>query len=96
MEINKIISLGVPVLGSDAQNVSRAARGEADQAQFDKTQALNQALNDSPDTRASEVARAKQLVSSLKYPPDEVVRGFARLLASRGDGSESGSNDASN
>jgi hypothetical protein len=69
--------------------VATAVRDGQDKASFDQTQALNQALNDSADTRAMEITRAKQLVSSLLYPPDEIIRSIGRLLAFKRDASES-------
>ena len=88
MQINNIVSLPVQVRGSDPQ-AAPSVRDGHDKANFDQTQALNQALNDSADVRPAEIARAKQLVSSLRYPPDEMIRSIGRLIAYEPNPSES-------
>jgi len=50
-------------------------------AKFDKSEALNQALRQLPDSRAEVVAKAKEKVSLSGYPPPETIRKFSALLA---------------
>ena len=52
-----------------------------DVASFPSATALNQALAQTPDIRADEVARAKELVKQSDYPPAEMVRKIGELLA---------------
>ena len=80
MEVNRISSPGVEARSIDQPTRPRAVREGEDDAVFNQTASLNKALSDSPDVRGDEVARAKGLLSSLKYPPDEIVAGIARLI----------------
>ena len=43
--------------------------------------ATTQALAQTPDIRADQVARAKELVKQSDYPPAEMVRKIGELLA---------------
>lgn len=58
-----------------------AARAGTDSAAFEHAQALEQALQTAPAVRPEMVARARQLISDVKYPPDETIRQIATLLA---------------
>lgn len=60
---------------------SRPAGGRTDSATFDRAQALEQALQLTPAVRPENVDRARQLLSDVKYPPDETIRKIATLLA---------------
>lgn len=64
----------------------RAAGGDTDSAAFEQAQALDQALQTTPTVRPEIVARARQLISNVKYPPDETIRQIAALLAMNLDG----------
>jgi hypothetical protein len=81
MQVNNISSQAIDLRGSEPQAVARAIRVEQDKAVFDQSRSLNHALNSSPEIRGAEVARAQELIASVKYPPDEVIRGIAQLLA---------------
>jgi hypothetical protein len=50
---------------------------------FSGAQALNQALEATPETRADAVRRAQALVSQTSYPPPELINGIAKLLAAK-------------
>lgn len=52
-----------------------------DTAQFDRAAALNRALADTPDLRANEVERARELIGDVSYPPAETIQRIASLLA---------------
>jgi hypothetical protein len=41
----------------------------------------NSMLDDSPTVRASEVARARDLIRDVNYPPRETIERISRLLA---------------
>jgi hypothetical protein len=63
--------------------MTKPAPASADSApiSFDQSEALNQALAQTPDTRSEVVTRARNLVASDQYPPDFVLHRIARLLA---------------
>lgn len=53
----------------------------ADQVDLGSSAALNRALRETPPTRPEEVERARQLVASPTYPPQETIQSLAHLLA---------------
>jgi len=57
----------------------------ADSVRFDGAAALNRALADTPDRRADQVERARQLLGEASYPPAETIRRIASLLATKLD-----------
>jgi hypothetical protein len=64
------------------QTVARpSASAPADETSFPSTAALLDKLKNQSDVRPDVVARAKGLVSDLKYPPDDVLDRIAVLLA---------------
>ena len=81
MQIDNISSHGIETRGPEPKAATRANRAAQEQADFNQTQSLEQALNAIPTTRSEEVARAKTLVSSLRYPPDELIGEISQLLA---------------
>jgi hypothetical protein len=56
-------------------------KGAADNASFDSSTALNRALSQTPDVRPDAVARARQLIADVNYPPAEAIRKISDLLA---------------
>ena len=52
-----------------------------DEASFSGAQALTEALARLPDTRPEVVQRSREVVGSVKYPPDETLNRIAKLLA---------------
>jgi hypothetical protein len=50
-------------------------------ADFAQVNTLEDALQQAPDVRAEEIARATELVESRTYPPPEMIKRLARLLA---------------
>lgn len=60
-----------------------------DSAQFESAAALNRALEDTPDVRASEIQRARQLISDPSYPSAQTIKRIATTLATNiGDPAE--------
>ena len=59
----------------------RAAAPARDEAEFSGTEALTEALARLPDTRPEVVQKAREVVGSVKYPPDETLNRIAKLLA---------------
>jgi uncharacterized membrane protein len=52
------------------------------------TQALREALNNSPEIRPEVVARGKALAVDPNYPPREIIEGLAKLMIESRDASE--------
>jgi hypothetical protein len=48
---------------------------------FDQSNALNQALADTPNLRRDAVQRGQALLGSVPYPPEETVAKISHLLA---------------
>lgn len=66
----------------------RPAAVESDTASFSRAAALDQAMQATPEVRPEAVARAKELLSDVKYPPAATIKGIAALLALKLDPSE--------
>jgi hypothetical protein len=64
-----------------SQPVKGETKTQEPGAKFDKSEALNQALRQLPDSRAELVTRAKEKASLSGYPPPETIRKFSALLA---------------
>ena len=60
---------------------AREAAPAGDEANFSGTQALAEALAHLPETRPEVIQRARELVGSAKYPPDDMLNRIARLVA---------------
>lgn len=58
-----------------------APKAQASQAAFADSEAVNRALQQSPDVRADQVAHATQLIGDERYPPLSTIRAIAHLLA---------------
>jgi hypothetical protein len=74
--VNPVTPAASPVRGKAAA----AANSEGD-VSFDQSAGLTAALAATPDTRAEVVIRAENLVASSSYPPSEVIKRIANLLA---------------
>jgi hypothetical protein len=61
--------------------VRPAAAAEDEEAKFSGAAALADALARLPDTRSEMVHKSREVVGSVKYPPDETLNRIARLLA---------------
>ena len=83
MEINPNRSVN-PVNPVVAPAKAQAASGPAPtngDASFEQSSELRATLDAAPDTRAEVVIRAENLVASSSYPPTEVIKRIANLLA---------------
>jgi hypothetical protein len=58
---------------------------ETEGARFDNADALEKALERTPDVRSEVVERGKQLVADQTYPPRETLQRIAALLAMEGE-----------
>jgi hypothetical protein len=63
-----------------AKSVGAPAPTNGD-ASFEQSSGLSAALAATPDSRADVVIRAENLVASSSYPPTEVIKRIANLLA---------------
>jgi hypothetical protein len=65
-----------------SQSIARKnAAQPAGQASFERPQALERALRESPQVRPEKVAHARSLVADVKYPPEAVLNSISNLLA---------------
>ena len=80
MEINpnRNVDPALPVGGPVRAKGAARLAGEPS---FEQSAGLDTALAAVPDTRAEVIARAEKLVSSPNYPPPEMIRRIATLLA---------------
>ena len=53
----------------------------ADSVSLGQSEAVNRALQQTPDVRPEAVNRAATLVNDVQYPPDGIVNALGRLLA---------------
>lgn len=53
----------------------------SDSARFEAAAALERALSDTPEVRASEVERARDLIADKNYPPPATLKLIGSLLA---------------
>lgn len=79
MEIKPSSSPG-PILPVETRATRRATQAASDAGEFTGTEALQRALDATPEVRPEAVAAGKALVESPHYPPDEMLRGLARLF----------------
>lgn len=56
-------------------------QSQTDTASFRRSEALNHALQATPAARPEAVARARELISDVLYPPADTIEGIAALLA---------------
>ena len=73
--VNPVTPAGAP---AKAQAVTPAP---VEAASFEQSTYLRTALDAAPDTRAEVIIRAENLVASSSYPPAEVIKRIANLLA---------------
>jgi hypothetical protein len=83
MEINPNRNVD-PVTPAAAPAKAKAVGGPAPvegDASFEQSASLASALAATPDSRDEVVIRAENLVASSSYPPSEVIKSIANLLA---------------
>ena len=61
--------------------VARDTRLEADQQSFASAETLSRALEQTPAVRTDKVAQAQKLVTDPAYPPLELIKKIAALIA---------------
>ena len=76
---NRTGSLG-PVVGQRPVAAQKPA-SEASQVELRQSEAVNNALQATPDVRHDKVERARELIVNQEYPPEMILRGIANLLA---------------
>jgi len=81
MEVKANINVDAAQRVSVSQSKPRRSPPGADSASFSQVAELDQALRATPTVRPTEVVRAKELVSDLKYPPASTIKSIASLLA---------------
>lgn len=81
MEIELNTSRIPPLPQASTVQRTREVPPPRDDAQFKGTEALTQAMAKLPETRPEVVHQAKQLVGSVKYPPEQTLSRIANLLA---------------
>jgi hypothetical protein len=70
---------------------SQRASAGADTASFQNVEALDQALQATPEVRPEAVAHAQELIGDVKYPPADTIRSISALLAIEGVGADGSS-----
>jgi len=70
-----------PIPPVETRLTRRLTEAAADAGEFAGTEALQRALNATPDVRPEAVARGKALAESPDYPPARTLEGLARLFA---------------
>jgi len=81
MEINPNRNVD-PVTPAAAPSKAKAVGGPTESdASFEQSASLASALAATPDSREEVVIRAENLVASSSYPPSEVIKSIANLLA---------------
>ncbi len=78
---------------ADASQKSAPAPQQNSSASSDRlsnsnSQALHDALSNTPEVRPEVVARGKQLVTDPSYPPLEIINRLAQMIAQSNDPSE--------
>ena len=81
MQVNIINTQGISVPGVERKAVAHATHSGPDQAEFSQSRSLDKALKDSDEVRLHEVDRARHLVASVQYPPEEMIDRISNLLA---------------
>ena len=80
MEINTNLSAGgvnSPILPQR----SVALKPAWDETSFGSSVALERALKNLPESRSARVERARSLIGTVNYPPQETIRKISHLLA---------------
>lgn len=82
MEINPNRSVNpVTPAGEPAKARATAPATAQSSSSFEQSTFLRAALDAAPNSRAEVVIRAENLVASSSYPPSEVIKRIANLLA---------------
>ncbi len=77
LNLNGVSRVAQPQLAPRA----RQAEPVGDNADFRSTESLTQALSQLPEASPEAVKRAREVIGSVQYPPDETLDRLATLLA---------------
>lgn len=69
-----------PIPPAEVRPPRRAVQVTTDGGEFAGTEALQRALNATPDVRPEAIARGQALAESEHYPPAETMQRLARLF----------------
>lgn len=81
MEINPNRSVNPVTPAGEPAKAQAVTPSPAEAASFEQSASLRASLDAAPDTRAEVIIRAENLVASSSYPPTEVIKRIANLLA---------------
>ncbi len=81
MEINPNLNSGAVNRISEQSSPARPIRATGDQAVFNRSEALNRSFAETPEVRQDKVARARELIGQVTYPPRETIAKISDLLA---------------
>jgi hypothetical protein len=82
MQIDPNLSVGALArTASQPPAAAPKAKIEHDHATFGQSDALQQALKDTPAVRGDKVEQAIVLIGQVDYPPPQVIRRISSLLA---------------
>ena len=71
---------GVPEM-TPSKRSAQSSQSSSDGVSFTSSQALDAALESSPNVRPEQVQRARELINDPNYPPMVTIRKFSALLA---------------
>ncbi len=81
MEINPNSNTGSVNRVAHPAPQARPVRGTGDQAVFNRSEALDRSFAEMPEVRPEKVARARELIGQVTYPPRETIAKISDLLA---------------
>jgi hypothetical protein len=81
MEINPNRSVNPVTPAGEPAKAKAVNSAPTSGASFEQSAHLRAALDATPDARAEVVIRAENLIASSSYPPSEVIKRIANLLA---------------
>lgn len=81
MQVDPKNTTGAVTRVDTSQPVARKSRVESEHVTFDSSDAIDSEYQQVPDTRVDAVSRAKELVAQTHYPPAEIMKRIASLLA---------------
>ncbi len=81
MQLHPLSSSHVRLEGNQPSGARQVRSTTSDTAHFSAAESVDKALEAAPDVRPEEVARAQQLIASVKYPPMELIDGISHLIA---------------
>lgn len=81
MEINPNIRTGGVARPTSQQPVTPRSISSADTAAFSGAETVRGSLSQVPNARPEQVARARELIQDIEYPPLDTIKRIAVLLA---------------